>query len=785
MTERTEVRFCNNYIVQSLAKCIAVSTSLFLFAQFTSMDALAQSNQTSPLGTNLAQVTYWTVEQPFLNIFKVAGGWTTRNSNGNTATGEEALLYSSFLDSNGYPTTLTAGPAHSFNEVSALIYQGPGINYPSGQYLFLYDGTGTFNFSFDASVASSSPGKIVLNVNATVSGIFAILTSTDPNRTGDNARNFRLVYCGSWNGSSCSSGYDTLLANGEMFNPNFIALIKPFKTMRFMWWQNTIYDSTTTSWATRATPGWAFWDDQIKFGGSVPAEVLFALCNELGADGWFNMPFLASDDYVTQFAKLAHTSLNSNLKAYVEYGNEVWNPAMPSGVFARMAALGQALFPTANTQPATQVPFPYAFDYGIYSAVHMGAIWKTVWGADANRVVRVAAGQTGYSGRNQYILDFVGTQDGGSASYFSGTAGANVDAFATAPYFGYAVPDTFTLDQLFTEINSGGLVSGGYPGGMIKQILDYTTADYGVASAAGLPLIAYEGGQTLIDPTHSDTTLQNLYAAANRDPRMGTAYTTFFNGWRSLGGQLFVNFTDIGPYSQWGYWGAVEYLSEGSTAKYAALTGFINSNPCWWSGCTPSVGIKVQPGGTPPTSIVAPSAPARLSDSPVSASQVNLAWSASTDSVSSVAGYNVFRNGIKVGTTTTTSYQDNSLSPAMTYTYAVSAYDTAGNISPLSSPLSVTTPAPPNVAISSPTNGVLIKGNEGISIVSSASDATAIKSITIMGDNQILHTCASTASCSVTWQGKSISRGTHVIQAIATDQFGLTTSKSITILALK
>ena len=47
---------------------------------------------------------------------------------------------------------------------------------------------------------------------------------------------------------------------------------------------------------------------------------------------------------------------------------------------------------------------------------------------------------------------------GGDPSKFAGTAAANVDAFAIAPYFGYPVPDTFTLDQLFTEIMSGGLV---------------------------------------------------------------------------------------------------------------------------------------------------------------------------------------------------------------------------------------------------------------------------------------------------------------------------------------
>ena len=118
---------------------------------------------------------------------------------------------------------------------------------------------------------------------------------------------------------------------------------------------------------------------------------------------------------------------------------------------------------------------------------------------------------------------------------------------------------------------------------MIKQTLDWAAANYATAQAAGLPLVAYEGGQSLV--SISDTTLQALYAAANRDPRMGTAYTTYLNGWKSLGGGMFNHFADILQYSKWGYWGALENVLQTSSPKYNALTGFISSNPCWWAGC--------------------------------------------------------------------------------------------------------------------------------------------------------------------------------------------------------
>ena len=61
-----------------------------------SVYATAQSNSNSPLGTNLAGVNYYSAEQPFLNIFKTGGGWTTVNGGTGPDTAEEVALISAF-----------------------------------------------------------------------------------------------------------------------------------------------------------------------------------------------------------------------------------------------------------------------------------------------------------------------------------------------------------------------------------------------------------------------------------------------------------------------------------------------------------------------------------------------------------------------------------------------------------------------------------------------------------------------------------------------------------------
>ena len=138
--------------------------------------------------------------------------------------------------------------------------------YPSGRYVLLYDGEGTFQYHFDAvkNTRLSAPGRDVLDVISSAGGIFIFLTSTDPNNTGNYVRNIRLVYAPKATKTVIDPN-ETLLANGEMFNPNFISRISQFKTLRFMDWMH-VNNTPPSTWAERPTPTWVFWNDTT--GGS-------------------------------------------------------------------------------------------------------------------------------------------------------------------------------------------------------------------------------------------------------------------------------------------------------------------------------------------------------------------------------------------------------------------------------------------------------------------------------------------------------------------------------------
>ena len=40
---------------------------------------------------------------------------------------------------------------------------------------------------------------------------------------------------------------------------------------------------------------------------------------------WVNVPLMADDDYILQFATLLKQQLDPSLAVYVEYSNEIWN----------------------------------------------------------------------------------------------------------------------------------------------------------------------------------------------------------------------------------------------------------------------------------------------------------------------------------------------------------------------------------------------------------------------------------------------------------------------------
>ncbi|WP_157771439.1 carbohydrate binding domain-containing protein, partial [Paenibacillus sonchi] len=123
-------------------------------------------------------------------------------------------------------------------------------------------------------------------------------------------------------------------------------------------------------------------------------------------------------------------------------------------------------------------------------------------------------------------------------------------------------------------------------------------------------------------------------------------------------------------------------VKEGTTYKYQVRARDAASN---FSANSNEVTIEVPGAGD----IIAPSAPTNVKGTATSAS-VALQWTASTDNVA-VAGYEIYRGAVKVGTSTTPAFTDTGLAEETSYNYTVKAFDAANNFSAASAELTVVT----------------------------------------------------------------------------------------------
>lgn len=533
------------------------------------------SKSTSSLGMGLTGIADWSTELPFLDAFKSSRAWFTQcvvgepDCKGEFSTEEANLLD---LDENGWVKSLPAPEdAPKYTRASTLLFREIPNRYPSGKYIVLYEGEGTIEYNYDAKKdqAASTPGRDVINVDATGGGgILLSITATDPKQSGNYIHNIRVV----------QAEYETRLKT-EVFTPKFIDKINKFRSIRFMDWMGT-NNSEQKEWSNRPKPENSSY--ALK-GASI--EVMVALSNQIKADPWFNIPHRATDEYITKFAQLVKENLDPNLKAYVELSNEVWNWQFAQSQYA--LEQGKARWGQDKADAFYQW-------YGMRTA-QMCDTWKSVFGSASDRVVCVMSTQRAYRGLENYALDCsYWVAEGNKPCYQHG-----IDAYAITGYFSGNLgspENSSTVEawmnnsedgykQVFEQLREGGLL-GGFKDSLPDAYNDFLYhAD--VAKKKGLKLAAYEGGQHITGGggLENDEKFANFFIEINRRPEMHDIYLQLLNDWEKAGGTLFMHFVDIGQPSKWGSWGALEYVEQNGSPKYNALIKFIDTNPCWWDSC--------------------------------------------------------------------------------------------------------------------------------------------------------------------------------------------------------
>ena len=514
------------------------------------------NNSTSALGTNTNSIRDYGTNLPFIDIFKTARHFSEVDwlTDGNVQ-----------YDSQGWPTDLGGGRAG----VLMLTQFEPGMA-PSGHYTVLYEGDGDLQYQKMASLVSHQPGRDIIDVQLDRDyAIELLITRSNP---GNPVRNIHVLLPGGVCASDITARVDGASAcpnndylsfedNYEqlLFNPAYLDYMKDFKVIRFMDMMRS-NDSDVKDWSD-----WVKYDDAVwssKIGDTpgqnrtgVPVEVMVKLANIVNADPWFTLPHQASDDFNRRFASYVRDNLKPTLQAHIEYSNEVWNGIFDQYDYAK--ARGQQLNLDADANIA-------GYKYYARRSVEIFRLWEDVFGGTA-RLKRIIGSHAARTYLSDTYLSYENT-----AQY--------TDALAIAPYFGGDIGNISSIrsvEEVFSALENTYTLAS-----------DTIEAQFTKASEYGVELVAYEGGQHLVDwNTSSNEDGPNPYLfAANRDPRMGVMYDRYLRDWKNMGGHTFVQFTSPRKWGRSGSWGIKEYLTQpaNEAPKYTAVVDFIHNNPVWW-----------------------------------------------------------------------------------------------------------------------------------------------------------------------------------------------------------
>lgn len=584
------------------------------------------SSLTNPsMGVGLGGVSDWSTQVPFLDVFKTARPWTGHLEGrwgGATAQQIEAVS-----DANGYLTKLPPGVTH----VSALFLTEMPAQMTSvaGTYRLTYDGQGEIRVSGGTNLRYGD-GEIWFDYVPRGSN----LVSIDIHRiTGsDHIRNISVVH----------EKNIPAFESGKVFNPQWIELIDDMRSLRFMDWQST-NNSDVANWADRAQVTDATWSTDA----GVPLEVMVQLANETGTDPWFNIPHLASQDYIRKFVSYVKENLDPDLKPFFEYSNEVWNFQFDQAQWAHQQ--GQRLWPG---QGDAWVQF-----YGM-KAAEMARIVDQVYGPNVNDLVnKVIATHTGWQGLEKSILDAPNAVAGGApkpaplfndyaiTGYFDGSLGrekgaivldwiasSETGALTQGRALGLSGTQLTTyvkdhkydraIDLAVKELRDGSVT--GNPDGSIAALVKSFAYHKKVADAYGLDLVMYEGGTHVVGVGQwsNNKVLADFFNALNQSDHMGGLYLELMQGWKAAGGTLFNAFVDVGRHGSYGSWGALQHLDDQSE-RWDAILDFNRTNPGWWEsrdsgdfiGTGETAPVVAPPVVVPPAPpVVAPPAGAILGD---------------------------------------------------------------------------------------------------------------------------------------------------------------------------
>lgn len=268
------------------------------------------------IGMNVSNPVYFDSGPMFTDVMKSADDVRLYQLPSGPGVGTNRWEDEVSVDSNGYPLELPYNDGS--NDHGALIYFS---NCASGVHVVLVTGDGDEDNDGDADFTIGGISSSINendNIEFTLTGDCSknVWMIIDYSNSADPVTNIKIV----------PKAYEFDQLGMPTFTADFLGALSSFSPIRFMDSVGT-NSSDTEDWSTRITTTYYSQGQNNQTIGSngVSWDHLIDLCNTKNSDIWVNIPHKASNDYIDSLATLLLNNLNSGLKVYIEYSNEVWN----------------------------------------------------------------------------------------------------------------------------------------------------------------------------------------------------------------------------------------------------------------------------------------------------------------------------------------------------------------------------------------------------------------------------------------------------------------------------
>jgi len=467
------------------------------------------------IGINLAAPVYFSRAWAFSNVFQMSRDWQ-------------------FVGDRNAPVPLLPDGYPDFSQitddaVTTSMFVNSNGHYPGGSYFVSYTGQGDLSFSRAATVVSSNPGLILLEVDPTMGSLGVVIENSDVSNPIGNIHISPL----------------SELFRGSFQQP-FIDHVKRFGHVRFMDWQGVNNSTSTPTVEGRHTPqsirqyGTGTGKALPQGSDGVAIEFMVQLSNRAKVDPWFSMYHLFDEEYVRLFATIVRDTLDPERKIRLEWSNEFWNSQFIVYNWVQQEAVNRGIS-----------------TYQVAKEEHERnwAIWDEVFEGQTDRLIKVIGTHSNNPGYTEKLL----------------ATGLEGEELAIAPYFAPRRPvsrnydSTTTTSQILDDTEDA-----------LPFILGNVSAQKTLATENGMTLVTYEGGQGIIPKQTWNVAAWN----AQFDSRMRDLYDTYLQELSNRGVAIFHHFNDISDQrNNFGSWGASEYQDEDGIKMQALLAMIPGDKP--------------------------------------------------------------------------------------------------------------------------------------------------------------------------------------------------------------